>query len=137
MSDEHYLVLVYFSAGAGCILVGLAAYFWLRRPLGQIVSDSRYPSLGAALKNFFPASTLLIAVAAFASVSYYSCGLKHYPEIVSDRAYIREMAREQISASFFWLVLLVVFWGIVILLFLLALRRRETSTNTADHEPQL
>ena len=129
MSDERYLIVTYFLTGCVSLLIGLAAFLWLRRPIGQI-AVVRYRALGEVIHRFFPASTLLIAVAAFASVSYYACGTRDYHQIVSDRPYIRSMERAQISASFEWLAWLAIFWGVVILLYLLAIRRRDAAEQT-------
>jgi hypothetical protein len=126
MSDERYLIVTYFATGCVCLLIGLVAFLWLRRPIGQIAA-TRFRSLGEAIRRFFPASTLLVAVAAFASVSYYACGTRDYDQIVSDRPYIRSMERAQISASFEWLAWLAIFWGFVILLYLLAIRPRDST----------
>jgi hypothetical protein len=126
MSDEHYLIATYFLTGCICVLIGLAAYLGLRRPLSEI-TDAPRPSLGTALRRFFPASTLLIAAAAFASVSYYSCGSHSYATIVSDRPYIRSMELAQIHETFLWLSVLVIFWGFVILMYLLAKRRHDVA----------
>jgi hypothetical protein len=135
MSDERYLIVSYFLTGCVCLLLGVVAFLWLRRPIGQI-AGVRFRSLGEAIHRFFPASTLLIAVAAFASVSYYACGTRNYDQIVSDRPYIRSMERAQISASFEWLAWLAIFWGFVILLYLLAIRRRDSAEKTGCDAPQ-
>jgi hypothetical protein len=134
MSDERYLIVTYFTTGCICVLIGLAAYLWLRRPTGQI-TDIRLRSLSVVIRRFFPASTLLIAVAAFASVSYYACGTRDYNQIVSDRLYIRSMERAQISASFEWLAWLAIFWGFVILIYLLAIRRHAAAEKLGADAP--
>jgi hypothetical protein len=134
MSDERYLIVTYFLTACVCILIGIAADLWLRRPIGQL-AVTRLRSIGVAIRRFFPASTVLIAVAAFASVNYYACGIRDYNSIVSDRTYIRASERQQISATFEWLVVLVIFWGFVILLYLLAIRRRDAAEKRGTEAP--
>ena len=135
MSDDHYLIASYFLTGCVCIFIGLAAYLWLRRPIGQITAAPNR-SLGAALRRFFPASSLLIVVAAFASVSYYSCGSRNYATIVSDRHYIRSMELAQVRETFLWLSVLMIFWGFEILMYLRGVRRRETAEKLSSGAPR-
>ena len=100
MGNEAYLILTYFLTGLISFCLGLAAYGWLRHPLGQIADAQPRKEWGNILKKFFPISTLILALAAFMSVSYSDgCPARPYERIIADRAYMVAKNQQQISAT--------------------------------------
>ena len=132
MSNEQYLIVSYFLVGGLSIVIGVAAYAYLRRPLEGLSRAFPSPHLASALKKLFPAGLVLPALAGFLSVSYQSCN-QNYVSIIADRSYLIGKNQEQLSAICFFLMLAVLAWGIVILLSLLT--RPKEPARGGDMEP--
>jgi hypothetical protein len=115
MSNEQYLIVSYFFVGGLSIVIAMAAYACLRRPLDGLASAFPNRNLASVLKKLFPAGLVLPALAGYLSVSYYSCH-ESYESIIADRSYLVGKNQEQLSAICFFLMLAVLGWGIVVLL---------------------
>jgi hypothetical protein len=115
MSNEQYLIVSYFSVGALSIVIAMAAYAFLRRPLAGLAGSFHNRNLASVLEKLFPAGLVLPALAAFLSVSYHGCHAS-YQSIIADRSYLVSKNQEQISAICFSLMLAVLGWGVVVLL---------------------
>ena len=115
MNNEQYLIFSYFLVGALSILIGLAAYAYLRRPFAGLAGTFPSRNLTLILKKLFPAGLVLPALAGFLSVSYQSCE-KNYQSIIADRAYLVAKNQQQISAICFFLMIAILAWGVVVLL---------------------
>jgi hypothetical protein len=118
MSNEQYLIVSYFFVAVLSIVIGMAAYAFLRRPLAGLARAFPNRHLGSVLKRLFPAGLMLPALAGFLSVSYQSCH-QSYESIIADRSYLVGKNQEQLSAICLFLMLAVLVWGIVVLLSLL------------------
>jgi hypothetical protein len=132
MSNEQYLIVSYFSVGVLSIVIAMAAYAFLRRPLAGLAGAFPNRNLAAVLKKLFPAGLILPALAGFLSVSYQSCH-QSYESIVADRSYLVGKNQEQISAICFFLMLAVLAWGVVVLLNLATQPKRPGAGG--DGEP--
>jgi hypothetical protein len=115
MSNEHYLIVSYFFVGGLSIVIAMAAFVCLRRPLAGLASVFPNRNLASILKNLFPAGLVLPALAAFLSVSYHGCH-ESYQSIIADRSYLVGKNQQQISAICFFLMLAILGWGVVVLL---------------------
>jgi hypothetical protein len=115
MSNEQYLIVSYFFVGVLSIVIAMAAYAFLRRPLAGLASAFPNRNLASVLRKLFPAGLLLPALAGFLSVGYQSCH-ESYQSIIADRSYLVSKNQQQISAICFFLMLAVLAWGVVVLL---------------------
>jgi len=132
MSNEQYLIVSYFFVGGLSILIAVAVYACLRRPLAGLASAFPNRILASVLKKLFPAGLVLPALAGFLSVNYESCG-KSYESIIADRAYLVGKNQEQLSSICFFLMLAVLGWGIVVLLGLVT--QSEVPGRGGEGEP--
>jgi hypothetical protein len=133
MSNEQYLIVSYFFVAGLAIVIAVAAYAYLRRPLDGFASAFPNRNLASLLKKLFPAGLVLPALAGFLSVSYRSCQHESYESIIADRSYLFGKNQEQISTVCFFLMLAVLGWGIVVLLSL-ATQPKEPGRG-GDGEP--
>ena len=115
MSNEQYLIVSYFFVGVLSIVIAMAAYAFLRRPLAGLAGAFPNRNLASVLKKLFPAGLVLPALAGFLSVSYQSCH-QSYESIIADRSYLVGKNQQQISAICFFLMLAVLGWGVVVVL---------------------
>jgi len=124
MTNETYLVVSYFGAGALCLGLALAAYVWLRRSVNGIASALPQENWGKILRKSFPISTILFAFSSFLAVDYYGgCGQKPYADIIRERSYLVEMNQKQVSQTLLAILFAVSVWGVIILLSLFAIQR--------------
>jgi hypothetical protein len=119
MSNEQYLIVSYFFVGVLSVVIAMAAYACLRRPLAGLARALPNRHLASVLKKIFPAGLVLPALAGFLSVSYQSCH-QSYQSIIADRSYLVGKNQEQLSAICFFLMLAILALGIVVLLSLVA-----------------
>ena len=133
MGNEAYLILTYFLTGLISLCLGVAAYWWLRRPVGHIADAQPGKDLGNLLKKSFPISTIVLALSAFMSVSYSDgCPARPYERIIADRAFMLAKNQQQISATLSALALGVFLWALVILLCLLAIQPGQAETRSCN-----
>jgi len=135
MGNEAYLILTYFLTGLISFCLGLAAYGWLRYPLGQIAEAQPRKEWGKILKKSFPISTIVLALSAFMSVSYSDgCPARPYERIIADRAFMLAKNQQQISATLSALALGVFLWALIIFLCLLAIQPGRVETRSRDED---
>jgi hypothetical protein len=123
MTNEHYLVVSYFGGAVISLVIGLAAFFWLRIPLRGIATALPWKELRELLSRLFPLGIVLPALLGFISVSYRGCNLQEYEKIVAERSYLVSKSQQQISASLTYVVWAVFAWSALIAI-LLAVKRR-------------
>jgi hypothetical protein len=133
MSNEQYLIVSYFLVGALAIVIAVAVYAYLRRPLAGLARAFPSRHLASVLKKLFPVGLVLPALAGFLSVSYQSCQ-QSYESIIADRSYLVGKNQEQLSAICSFLMLAVLGWGIVVLLSLLT--QPKEPGRGGDGEPE-
>lgn len=124
MGNEQFLIFSYFVSGVVCACLAAVAYLWLRRPAVGVFKALRRPDWERVLGRSFPVSTILLAVAAFLGVNYYSYGCQDlkYGDIVASRARINTILHVQAAESLSSVVVAVVVWSAVILLCLVVVR---------------
>jgi len=132
MSNEQYLIVSYFLVGGLSIVIGVAAYAYLRRPFEGLSRAFPNRNFASLLKRLLPAGLVLPALAGFLSVSYQGCN-QNYASIIADRSYLIGKNQEQVSAICFFLMLAVLAWGIVVFLSLLS--RPKGPRRGAPQEP--
>ena len=124
MSNETYLIVSYFGASSFCLLLGVFAYLWLRRPAEEIAGSLPHRNWGKIIRKAFPLSMVLFVLAEGLSVNYYGCEKKKYHEIESDRAYITQKNAEQISKALEGVIWSVALWSALFAIGLRTARRR-------------
>ncbi len=129
MGNDEFLVASYFLTALICLCLGLGAYFWLRHPVERIFGALPRRDWGKILRKSFPASTILLVLSGFLSVSYYGCSGRKYNDIVSDHQYILSVNQQQVSESLYSLVIAVFVWAVIILLSLQTIRRERLRTK--------
>ena len=135
MGNEAYLIFTYFLTGLISLCLGFAAYWWMRRPVGQIADAQPGKNLGNILKKSFPISTIVLALSAFMSVSYSdACTARPYERIIADRACLVAKNQQQISATLSALALGVFLWTLIVFLCLLAIQPGQVEPRSCDED---
>jgi hypothetical protein len=129
MRNEELLIASYFLAALVCSCLGVAAYIWLRHPVGRIFGALPQKDWGRILKRSFPVSTILLALSGFMSVSYYGCSGREYKDIVSDHQYILSVNQQQISKTLYSVVIAIFVWAVIILVSLQTIRRERVKAE--------
>lgn len=130
MTNEQYLIVSYISVGLLSVLLGWAAYLWLRRPYLGVAESVVRREWVPLLRRVFPATLILLALTGFLSVNYRTCTVYEYEKIVENRSYLVAKNREQISEALSYLALAVMGWGFVLLFFQ---RRADESGRPAEN----
>jgi hypothetical protein len=73
-----------------------------------------------------------MALAGFCSVSFYSCNVTTYQQIIERRPYLESKNWEQLSAILNWLIMALFLWGFVLAIFLIVLERERGLKETRD-----
>lgn len=128
MTNDTYLVLSYVICAALSIALGTLVYLFLRRPFAVVADATPRKHLSSILKRLFPVGLLLPALLGFVSVSYKSCGVQTYAEIVESRHYLIAKNQEQVSSILVSIAVAVLIWDAVILL-LTKLAQREWNSR--------
>jgi hypothetical protein len=131
VSNETYLIFAYFLALLGSALLAVYVYYSLHETFAELVTDLSSSKSARWLRKMFSSSIWLIALLGFGTVSMTdSCaGISEYSEVIVDKVYVYDRAREQISASamqIFWGLAL---WGLVVSILVIARKRQGTSTD--------
>ena len=111
MSNEQFLIVSYFTAAAICIGLGAATYLWFRRPLEGIAAQAPSAPLARLLRRVFSASVVGPAVLGFLSVSYYSCNVTTYEQVIASQSYLFGKNEEQVQAALFYVLGAILVWG--------------------------
>jgi hypothetical protein len=123
MTNEQYLIVSYFSVAVIAMVIGFAAYFWLRAPLHEVAAALPWKAFRELLSRLFPVAIVLPALLGFVSVSYRGCNRQEYEKIVAERSYLVSKSQQQISASLTHVVWAVFAWCALIAILLAAKRR--------------
>ncbi len=131
MSNEAYLIFAYFLALLGSVLLAGYVYYSLHQIFAELVSNLLSTKPARLLRKMFPTSIWLLVLLGFSTISMTnSCaGITEYSEIIVDKVYVYDRAREQISASamhMFWGLAL---WGLVVSILVIARKRQGKSTD--------
>jgi hypothetical protein len=113
MTNDRYLIVSYFVAGAISLVFGTAAFLFLRRPFEDALKFCAGRNLGAALKRLFPVGIIVPALLGFVSVAYKDCGVGTYERVVRDRQYLIQKNHEQLSSVCLMLFIAIVFWNLL------------------------
>ena len=129
MSNETYLIFAYSLALLGSGLLAGYVYYSLNKTFAELVSGLLSSRPAQLLGKMFSSSIWLIALLGFSTISMTnSCaGITEYSEIVVDKVYVYDRAREQISATamqVFWGLAL---WGLVVSILVIVRKKRENS----------
>jgi hypothetical protein len=124
MTNEHYLIVSYFSVAALSVGLGILVYLYLRRPFDIMAGSAPGKQLPSLLKRLFPFGLLFPAVLGFASVAYRGC-MDHrtYERIVQDRSYLVQKNQGQISSTLVYILGAVLVWDVILIL---TLRHAQT-----------
>ena len=111
MSNEQFLIVSYFTAAAICLVLGVATYLWFRRPLEGIAEQAPSAPLARLLRRVFSASVVGPAVLGFLSVSYYSCKVTTYEQVIASQSYLFGKNEEQVQAALLYVLGAILVWG--------------------------
>jgi hypothetical protein len=124
MTNEHYLIVSYFSVAFVSVCLGVVVHRLLRAPFAAIAEAVAGRLRATALKRTLSVALTMAAVLGFVSVNYKGCG-KNYDEVVKDRGYLVQMNQEQLNSTVDWIVYAVFGWGVVVVICLATARRKE------------
>ena len=96
MTNEQYLIVSYFTAAGGGLVMAVITAALLRGALRQALRSVLSP-LGRLLRRVLPAWLILAVLFAFMSVSYFDCTHHTYQEVVADRPHMIDVTRAQIQ----------------------------------------
>jgi hypothetical protein len=131
VSNEAYLIFAYFLALLGSVLLAVYVYYSLHETFAELASDLLSSKSARWLRKMFSSSIWLIALLGFSTVSMTnSCvRITEYSEVIVDKVYVYDRAREQISASAMQLFWGLALWGLVVSILVIARKRQGTSTH--------
>ena len=125
MTNEQYLIVSYFSVAAGAVVLALVTWLAFRGPLRRLTEETRSGGLRRFLRRAFPVVLVLMVLSGFCSVSFYSCDVTTYKQVIANRSYLEHKNYEQVSAVLNWLVVALFLWGFVLAIFLIVLERER------------
>lgn len=128
MTNEQYLIVSYFVVAGGSVVAGAVTALALRGPLRKAVAWIAAP-VGRFLGRGFVAWTLLAAMLAFLSVSYFDCGHSTYQSIVQDRGHMVKVTHHQVETILQWLLVALMAYslGLAVMLALPWTKRTDKS----------
>ena len=85
MTNEQYLIVSYFCVAAISVVIGFAAYLWLRAPFYGIAAALPWKAFRDLLARLFPVGILLPAF-----LGFFWFSLHQYPGQVSFLAFSRQ-----------------------------------------------
>ena len=125
MTNEQYLIVSYFVVACACLALGLATYAFLHRSFAALSTTAPGGRLGRVLKRLFLLGIVLPAMAGFLSVSFRTCDVRTYPDIVANRSYLITKNLEQLGASLSYIAIAILLWGFLIAAGFLVIRKRK------------
>jgi hypothetical protein len=130
VSNEAYLIFAYFLALLGSVLLAGYVYYSLQETFSELVSDLLSSKSARWFRKLFSSSIWLLALLGFSSISMTQCvGITEYSEVIEDKIYVYDRAREQISASAMHLFWGLALWGLVVSILVIARKRQQTSSD--------
>ena len=130
MTNEQYLVVSYFSAVVGGVVLAVVTAMIVRGPLRRAVGGAFRP-LGRLVRRVLPAWLVLMVLLAFTMVSYFDCSHHSYRQIVEDRPHLISVTRTQSRYMLICLGLALLVY-VLVLAVVLAVRPRVDEGKPAD-----
>ena len=137
MTNEQYLTVSYFVVAAMCLVLGLATFVLLRRSFGVLTTSAPGGQIGRIFKRLFLIGLVVPALTGFFSVTFRSCGVSTYKEIVEHRSYLVAKNQEQLRATLTYLCIALLVWGLLVAIGLLAIRNRAQGSDRKPHNKSL
>lgn len=119
MSNDGYLILVYFSAFFGSLALAVYVNAALREKFATLARDLLSSKPANAFGRIFPVSIWLTVLLGFSTVSMKSCTKDKYTGIVANKEYLLGKAQEQISSASWYLVWALCLWALAITVILI------------------
>jgi hypothetical protein len=132
MSNESFLNYAYATTGLATVLLALAAWQWLRRPLGRALRSLPYTKQSRILLRSVPATFFLAAIATFFANVPGGCGPRQTSDVAFDRSYTIGVMTKAFQEACVVIVVLVFLWCLILAPTLLAARRAQVSTNSSS-----
>jgi hypothetical protein len=126
MSNERYLIVLYFFFAFVCPGMGVLAYLVLRRPFERI-AEAALGSRSPGLTRVLAASMTAAGALGFLGLSYNQKGCTSYEQVVSNRYFLVQANVEQVQGAADWIVWTLLAWGVVVVICLSALRKRKAA----------
>ncbi len=125
MSNERYLQVSYFvvlscSAGLGLMTYGLLRNRFLA------LCDATRSRVAAFVRRLLLLGTLVPALLGFCSVSYFSCNVTTYQQVIASRDYLVQINLNQLQAVLDYLIVAIMLWCVIVFAVLLTSRTDES-----------
>lgn len=114
MTNEQYLIASYFVVGVACVTLGLATYALLRRSFAALTNAVPGGKLGRLFRRLFLLGIVLPAAAGFFSVTFPSCRMPMYKDIIADRSYLVAKNQEQLGTGMSYICIALLVWGLIV-----------------------
>ena len=119
MSNERFLQIAYFVVLFGSLLLGWLTYALLRRQFFGVCDGPPRSRLATIVRRFFLIGLVGPLVLGFCSVSYFSCNITTYEQIIKDRAYLIQVSQAQLQAALEYTIIAVLLWCLMVFALLL------------------
>lgn len=118
MTNERYLQISYFAVLICSAGMGMATYHVLRTRFLAVCDETR-SRIAAFVRRFFLAGILVPALLGFCSVSYFSCNITTYEQVIEKRDYLVQINLEQLRAVLIYQIVAIMVWCLVVCCILL------------------
>jgi hypothetical protein len=120
VTNELYLYVSYFAAGAGGVGLAALTAIMLAGPNRRATGWAALPQLGKFLRRALPSWLILAVLLGFISVTYFDCSHNTYAEIAADRGHLVDKTQEQVHRMVLLLAVALLSYSCVLALFLIA-----------------
>ncbi|MHC4986549.1 MAG: hypothetical protein ACYTFO_10390 [Planctomycetota bacterium] len=128
MTNETYLVVSYFAAAVGGVVLALITAALLLSPAGQAFGERLRP-VGRLFRRVLSPWLVLTAIFAFMTVSYFDCTHHTYDDVVTDRDHLEAVTVSQASRIVLALTIALFLYAIALTVALgLGARKRRTKS---------
>ncbi len=125
MSNERYLQISYFVVLLCSAGLGLATYGLLRKRFLAVCDASR-SRVAVFARRFLLLGTVVPALLGFCSVSYFSCNVTTYQQVIANRDYLLQINLDQFEAVLHYLIIAIMLWCLIVFAVLLTSRASDT-----------
>lgn len=129
MNNEQYLILSYFVVATMCVLLALATYALLRRSFANLFTTVPVGKLGIFFRKLFLLGLVFPALAGFFSVTFRSCSVSTYKQIIAERSYLIAKNQEQLGTSLLYICIALLVWGLLVSVVLVTLGKRDEESG--------
>jgi hypothetical protein len=114
VDNETYLQISYVIMGLGSVLWGLLTWAWLRRRFIAFCDAEPRSRIVPLVRRLFLPGIVTPAMLGFLSVSYFSCDVDTYNEVIANRGYLVDISFSQAQASIRFTVAAIFVWCLIV-----------------------